>query len=227
MGFWDTKPFDNDQGLDIKAIWKDYIQSSIDSWGAEKISNFFKSVYFKGTWPVISDGNSNVVIAIAELFHENSLEISNELKEFLSEAISWELHPDNLSEWGKSKKRREKTLREIADRYGFQLEQSKQKPKKSKYADEINSLKKWFSHLEEINGVRETKSLKTIEFIESIRPAYGKMLDETTWDFYDESDEDGSAEVGNLRFMYVVWFALFNIEYDSETIIAAVKNEEL
>lgn len=226
MGAWGVEPYENDDGSDIKEIWDDYLNDRAIEWGAEKVLGFFKRVYFRGSLPVVSDGNSSLIIAIAQKFEDNELALPNDLETSLKNVLTLELSPQYLSEWGHSKKKRKKFLISLAEKYEFELECS-DTINTNGYLEEIESLKKWFSHLEEINGVRQSMSLKTINFIDSIKPEFGKYLEKATWDFYDEQDEDGSAELGNLRFMYVVWFALFNTKVESEDIIKAVENERL
>lgn len=227
MGSWGIDPYENDDGSEINEIWDDFIADSIYSWGEDKIFSFFKTVYFKGNLPIISDGTSASIIAISKKFEDNSLSIPEELKISLAEALSLELSKSSLSEWGSEKKKREKMLSEMAVRQKLSINPDINSARLSSYTDEIESLKVWFQNIEKINGVRETKSIKTFDFIDTIKPEFGKMIEKSTWEFYDENDEDGSAELGNLRYMYLLWLILFDLKYSSDDIVEALEREKL
>jgi hypothetical protein len=227
MGTWGVEPFENDDGCDIQEIWDEYIGDRVIEWGSEKTFSFFRDVYFKGSLPVVSDGNSALIIALAQKFDDNNLELSNELKQALNDALNLELESEILSEWGRSKPKRNFFLVSLQKKHNLKISLSKNNTKTTGYTAEIESLKTWFENLETINGARESMSLKTMDFIDSIKPEFGKYLDNYSWDFYDEQDEDGSAELGNLRYMYIIWFVLFNIGTDSSDIIKAIESEKI
>jgi len=222
MGTWGAGPFENDDGADIRNIWERFISGSEETWGAEKVWSFFKDVFFRGTPPVIGDGNANHVIAIAKAFHASELPLPEEPRRLLGSALHHQLSPAALGAWGQEKKKREAALREMAAQNELAVEDLALATA-SEYADEITSLRRWFENLDMICSVRESVSGEVMNHIESLKPNFGNYIAAQTYDFYDPNDEDGSAELGNLRYMYLVWLVLFDLKRDTQEIVSAVE----
>lgn len=222
MGTWGAGPFENDDGADIRSIWERFVSGSEEAWGAEKAWSFFKDVFFRGSSPVISDGNANHVIAIAEAFNVSALQLPDEPRRLLGSALQHELSPTSLATWGRKKKEREAALRKMATRTGLAVEEPPSATI-SKYADEIASLRRWFENLDMICSVRESMSGEVMSYLESIKPRFANDIAAQTYDFHDPGDEDGSAELGNLRYMYLVWLVLFDLKCDTHEIVDAVE----
>ncbi|MBU2892272.1 hypothetical protein KO495_02920 [Colwellia sp. D2M02] len=226
MSSWEVGPFENDDGADILSVWNEYLSDTALTWGMEKTYSFFEDVYFKTRLPIITDGNADKVIAIAIKFSETFDNIPSKLKKLVGEAIAWELHLKVLSEWKSKSNKRKKSLLASADKLGVINSIPKINQRASNYSEEINSLKTWFANLERINNVRETMSIKDFDFIDSIKPAFASEVEKLTR-IYDESDEDGSAELGHLRYLYLIWYVLFSLEFDSDEIIGTIERKRL
>lgn len=226
MGTWGTDPFENDDGADIQSIWTRFVSGSEETWGAEKVWSFFKDVFFRGSLPIISDGNASHVIAIANAFNASALQFPDELRRLLGSALSHELSPTALKAWGQKKKKREAILRDMATRNGLDVDDTSSAAT-SNYADEIASLRQWFDNLDTICSVRESMSGKVMSYVDSIKPKFGNDIANQTYEFYDPNDEEGSAELGNLRYMYLVWLVLFGLNRDAQEIASAVEATKL
>jgi len=218
MGYFGIGPYDNDDGLDIKEVWEDYIPSGDSGWDGEKIFTFFKRVYYRGNLPAVSEGNSNEYIALAQKFEDHELELPNELNEKLALSLNLENKKERLSEWGDDKRKRENVIRRIAKKHNIELDNNAGIKEKSVHAKEIESLHTWFENIDKINSLLVNMSEKTIDWMESIKPDFIQMLEDYTWRFCDESDEDNAAELSNLRYLAVVWFVFFNLQYKPEEI---------
>ena len=221
MGFWDVGPYENDDGSDIKEVWDDYVN---DDWSSEKILEFFRRVYFNGNFPNVTDGNSNVYIALSETLSDKGFDLPDILKEKLQLSISRELENDLLEEWGENRRRRVYALKKLVKKHS--LDVTKEKKEESKYTEEILSLKHCFDNIERVNSLLEKMSIKTIDWVESVKPDFIQNLEDSTWRFGDESDEDMAAELSNLRYLSVIWFALFNLKYKPEEITKII-NEKI
>jgi hypothetical protein len=218
MGYWGVGPYENDDALDIKGIWEDYVPSGESCWSEDKVYGFFKRVYYKGSLPVVSDGNSNELIALGQMFVDNQLNIPIELKNKLASALGLELQKDRLIEWGEQGRKRANVLKKIAKKHEIELELKKPVKESSKYHAEIQSLNHWFDNIDRVNSLLESMSLKTIEWVESIKPDFIQSIEDSTWGFGDESDEDNAAELANMRYLAVIWFAFFNLKYKPDEI---------
>jgi len=223
MGSWGVDVFENDDALDIKSIWDDFIPRSKPLWHSDKIYSLFKKVYFKGALPAVTDGTSSELIGLAQLFEDNGLDLPKELEAKFALAIAFELSPDKLEEWGQEKNKRAKILNKIAEKYSFKIDLTKFKKENSNYQDEIDSLTNWFEGIERVNSLLDSMSLETINWVESIKPEFIQHLEDKTWRFEDESDEDKAAELSNLRYLAVIWFAFFNLKYKPEEIMKIIE----
>ena len=222
MGTWGAEPFENDDGADIRSIWERFVSGSEEAWGAEKVWSFFKDVFFRGSAPAISDGNANHIIAMAKMFDSSALQLPDEPRHLLRNALQHELSPAALGAWGKKRKKREAILREMATQNGVAIEDTTS-ASIPKYADEITSLRRWFENLNTICAVRESRSGEVMRYLESIKPEFASFIAAQTYDFHDPNDEDGSAELGNLRYMYLVWLLLFDLKRDTREIVDAME----
>lgn len=222
MGTWGADPFENDGGADIRHIWERFVSGSEEAWGAEKVWSFFKDVFFRGSSPIVGDGNANHIIAIAGSFNASALQLPEEPRHLLGIALQHELSRAALETWGNKRKKREAILREMATRNGVSVEDTTSTAT-SKYAEEITSLRRWFENLDMICAVRESRSGEVMGYLESIKPEFADFIAAQTYDFYDPNDEDGSAELGNLRYMYLVWLVLFDLKRDTQEIVNAVE----
>ncbi len=222
MGAWGAGPFENDDGAEVRSIWERFVSDSKVAWGSAKIASFFEDVYFQGAVPRVTDGNAALFIAVGQLFAESSMKLSGKLHVAVAEAIRLELSSGSLREWKRDKKRRVEVLTSLASTHEMDLTPTVLARKASKYGEEIKSLKRWFKNLEKICSVRESMSGETMAFVDSIKPDFAKPIAGATYGFYDKIDEDGSAEVGNLRYVYLVWLILFDLGRDFPEIKAAV-----
>ena len=101
-------------------------------------------------------------------------------------------------------------MESLFEHFGLQIKEARPSNKKrSKYADEISAIRRWFENIDEINGVMNSKSLKTLDLMDEIRPEIGQILEHKV-NFYDEHDEDGSAELSALNYLFVVWWSAFS-----------------
>lgn len=227
MGDWGVGPFENDDGADFVAMWGEYLEDIARSWGAEKTFAFFEEIYFQRQLPIVSDGNSKTIIAIAEKFHEVFGFLPKNLKTLAGNALRWELNPSVLANWESNSTKRKKQLLDDANRFEIKEDLSIHIHSESRYSEEIESLNTWFSNLEKINDVRQTLSVEDFDFIDSIKPTFANTIENQTLNSKDDADEDGAALLGNLRYMYLIWMVLFNLGFDSNEIIRLVENERL
>ena len=94
MGAWDETALGNDDALDFKSDWDDYVKDNIQNWGANKIYKFYKNVYFNGKIPCEDIDDSNQVIALGQLFISNDLELPKELIKEISTVVTLCLDPE-------------------------------------------------------------------------------------------------------------------------------------
>lgn len=218
MGSWGVGPFENDVGADLRVVWDDYVTKEIGKWSEEDVLTFFRKVYYRGSLPNVSDGTSDELIALCQLFDDNSLKLPVELKEKLVLSLQLELQKDRVSEWGDEKRKRSNAIKKIAKRHKIELTTEKSPKEESKYIEEINLLKNWFENIDRVNSLRQSMTAKNIDWMEGIKPKYVQSLEDQTWQFSDDDDEDNAAVLSELRYLAVVWFVFFNLEYKSEEI---------
>ena len=103
------------------------------------------------------------------------------------------------------------------------------KQERSIYSEEIASLKNWFDNIERVNQLNNPENLqiKEIDWMESIKPDFIRYLEDLTWRFENENDEDNAAKLSHYRFKALIWFALFNLQYSSEVIMKIIENADL
>jgi len=223
MGYFGVGPYDNDDGLNIKEVWEDYIPTGKSGWDGEKIFTFFKRVFYRGNLPVVSEGNSDEYIALAQKYADCELELPSELKEKLALSLNLENQNKRLSEWGDDKGNRKNIIRKMAKNHNIELNKNAAIKEKSVYSKEFESLNNWFENIDKVNSLLVNMSAKTIDWMESIKPDFIQMLEDYTWRFSDESDGDHAAELSNLRYLAIVWFVFFNLQYKPEEITNILK----
>lgn len=218
MGTWGVQPLENDDGLEVKEIWDDFISGNLSAWESEKIYSFFKRVYFRSHIKADSEFASLALVAMAYLFLENKLAFPDEFKEVLGAAATYQLSAPVLGEWDSDKGKREKVLHKLAKDAGLDLKNKQEiDDEESPLHQEKKSLIRWFENLETINGVRQSMKLSTIDFIDEIKPDIGKALD-SLYKVEQGADEDLEVEVSELRYAYMIWWVGFNLGYDSHKI---------
>ena len=144
MGAWDETALGNDDALDFKSDWDDYVKDNIQNWGANKIYKFYKNVYFNGKIPCEDIDDSNQVIALGQLFISNDLELPKELIKDISTVVTLCLDPEELQEWSSSSKRKKFLLKYIDLIGGVvdkKLLKEASKSEIDKYKDEIKNYK--------------------------------------------------------------------------------------
>ena len=227
MSAWGVGPFENDDGADLAGLWDDYIAESAPAWGMDKTGKFFEDMYFSGELPAVGDGNAKSIIALGAKFHEAFGSIPNKIMSIVALALAWEAKSDVSVEWENDSEKRKKELLNLAEQFRVEVAWARPIKQHSRYSKEIAEFKVWFANLDRINAVRECMAVNELDFVDSIKPEFGRELEANTWDLSDNDDEDGAAELGNLRFLYIVWFVLFNLKYEASEIKAVIERDWL
>jgi hypothetical protein len=120
MGSWNENLLDNDDAMDFKMLWDDFVVPLIGSCPDvvthEFIFDLFKRLYF-GRRPDLEDAATcSCVFALASLFGSHGFPIKGEFRDWVVDAANVELRTARLKEWESPRKRKgilEKLLSDI------------------------------------------------------------------------------------------------------------------
>ncbi|MDP2562333.1 hypothetical protein [Psychrobium sp. 1_MG-2023] len=228
MGAWDETALGNDDALDFKTQWDDFIADNIQRWGAEKIYRFYKDIYYDGKIPSDDLDYSNEIIALGQLFLDNELEIPKALVHEISIVVTLNLDPDELDEWNSPSKRRtflKGYLNEIGGEFNKSLIKELHKPEIEKYKNEIKNYRLFFENIDEIVQVRKTMKSSTFDLVNSLYPDIAKTLDE----IYAPSTPGTyrfTLEVEAWRTKFIAWWTGFILELEPEEVIKLIDAAE-
>ena len=229
MGTWGYNPLDNDAALDVQHMWEHYVEPGRKEygWDEEGIVRYFVERRWGDAVNCGDNITNSEIIAVVEIFQEESLSVPTSLRRIAQDAINRELDEGELSAW-EDPDRRKASLLELLDSIGGRVK----KPKRvRKFADPtvtyanravaerelgklLGSWRKLGFHFAMHNDPDLAASL----------PSFLKTLHRFVHHGTYEKDSNITVEAVSQRLMMIAYYLGMSVGYDDEKIRGLIRD---